>query len=134
VLGAVLVAIVVPVARILLVHIPKFADIAPLALPIAIQPAIYLVQLPFAAAIRAMHRPARLFAQYVVFTTVSLSGLVVGAVAGRLPGAAWGLTAGSVVGLAAMVGLYWPARRQLAASVPPEEVSAVPEPAAGRPG
>jgi hypothetical protein len=112
-LGAVFVAIVVPVARTLLVHIPKFADIAPLALPIAIQPAIYLVQLPFAAAIRGMHRARLLFFQYLAFTTTSLSGLVVGAHVGRLPGAAWGLTTGSVVGLLVMIGFYGYAQRTL---------------------
>jgi hypothetical protein len=112
-LGAVMVAVVVPVAHTVLVRIPKFADIAPLALPIAIQPAIYLIQLPFAAAIRGMHRARLLFLQYVIFTTTSLSGLVVGARADRLPGAAWGLTTGSAVGLAAMIGFYWYAQRAL---------------------
>src|SRR5205814_1710378 len=79
VLGAVLVAVVVPVARTVLVRLPKFADIAPLALPIAIQPAIYLVQLPFAAALRGMHRARLLFFQYLAFTGTSLTGLVIGA-------------------------------------------------------
>jgi O-antigen/teichoic acid export membrane protein len=106
VLGAVFVVLVVPVARRLLVGVPKFADLAPLALPIAIQPAIYLVQLPFAAALRGMHRARLLFAQYVLFTTTSLTGLVIGAGSGGLPAAAWGLTTGSAVGLAAMVGCY----------------------------
>jgi O-antigen/teichoic acid export membrane protein len=113
VFGAVLVAIVVPVARLVLVHLPKFADIVPLALPIALQPAIYLIQLPFAAAIRGMHRARLLFLQYVVFTTTSLTGLVIGAHFGRLPGAAWGLTAGSAVGLVAMIAFYWYAQRDL---------------------
>jgi hypothetical protein len=113
VLAVVMIAIVVPVARLVLVRVPKFADIAPLALPIAIQPGIYLVQLPFAAALRGMHRAPLLFVQYVIFTTTSLSGLVVGARADRLPGAAWGLTVGSAVGLVAMIGLYWYAQRRL---------------------
>jgi O-antigen/teichoic acid export membrane protein len=111
VLGAVMVAVVVPVAHTVLVRIPKFADIAPLALPIAIQPAIYLVQLPFAAALRGMQRARLLFAQYVVFTTVSLTGLVAGAALDRLPGAAWGLTTGSAVGLVTMVACYRYAER-----------------------
>jgi len=132
VLGAVLVAVVVPVARTVLVRLPKFADIAPLALPIAIQPAIYLVQLPFAAAIRGMHRARLLFLQYAIFTTTSLSGLVAGARLDRLPGAAWGLTTGSAVGLVAMVGLYWYAQRHLG-DPPSAGVTALdeaPEPAA----
>jgi O-antigen/teichoic acid export membrane protein len=106
VLGALLVAVVVPVARTVLVRLPKFADIAPLALPIAIQPAIYLVQLPFAAALRGMHRARLLFLQYLAFTGTSLTGLVVGARLDRLPGAAWGLTIGSAVGLVVMIGFY----------------------------
>jgi hypothetical protein len=113
ILGAVMVAVIVPVARTVLVQLPKFADIAPLALPIAIQPAIYLVQLPFAAAIRGMHRARLLFVQYLIFTTTSLTGLLVGARLARLPGAAWGLTTGSAAGLIAMVGLYWYAQRLL---------------------
>jgi O-antigen/teichoic acid export membrane protein len=117
-LGAVLVAVVVPVARTVLVRLPKFADIAPLALPIAIQPAIYLVQLPFAAAIRGMHRARLLFFQYLIFTSTSLSGLVIGAHLDRLPGAAWGLTTGSSVGLVAMIALYWNAQRGLGTQPP----------------
>ncbi len=135
VLGAVMVAIVVPLAHLVLAHLPKFADIAPLALPIAIQPAIYLVQLPFAAAIRGMHRARLLFLQYVIFTTTSLSGLIVGAELNRLPGAAWGLTAGSAVGLVAMVGAYWYAQRHLGEpsepdATPEDEIGAVGEAAA----
>jgi hypothetical protein len=129
VLAVIMIAIVVPVARTLLVRLPKFADIAPLALPIAIQPGIYLVQLPFAAAIRGMHRAPLLFIQYLIFTTTSLSGLVLGARLDRLPGAAWGLTTGSAVGLVAMIGLYWYAQRRLdhvPAGPPPDPVSAEP--------
>jgi O-antigen/teichoic acid export membrane protein len=110
-LGALLVAVVVPVAGTVLVRVPKFADIAPLALPIAVQPALYLVQLPFAAALRGLHRARLLFVQYTVFTSASLTGLVLGAAADRLPGAAWGLTAGSATGLATMIALYAKASR-----------------------
>ncbi len=131
-LGAVMVAVVVPLARAVLVHLPKFADIAPLALPIAIQPTIYLVQLPFAAALRGMHRARLLFLQYVLFTTTSLTGLVLGAWLDRLPGAAWGLTTGSAVGLVAMVGFYTYAQRHLdqPATGPVEEVPPVEQAAA----
>lgn len=131
VLGVVMVAVVVPVARTILVRIPKFADITPLALPIAIQPAIYLGQLPFAAAMRGMHRGRMLFLQYLVFTTTSLSGVVVGAQLDRLPGAAWGLTTGSAVGLIAMIVLYHYALRGLAAASDGSAVAAEePAPAA----
>jgi O-antigen/teichoic acid export membrane protein len=105
-LGACFVAVVVPLARTVLSGLPKFADLVPLALPIAIQPALYLIQLPFAAALRGMHRGRLLFTQYVVFTTTSLTGLVIGARNGGLPGAAWGLTTGSAVGLVAMIAAY----------------------------
>jgi hypothetical protein len=112
-LAVVMVAILVPIAQTVLTRLPKFADIAPLALPIAIQPAVYLIQLPYAAALRGMHRARMLFVQYIVFTTTSLTGLVVGARLDRLPGAAWGLTTGSVVGLGAMIALYYTALRGL---------------------
>jgi hypothetical protein len=125
-LGAVLVVVVVPLAHFVLTKIPKYAYIAPLALPIAIQPAIYLVQLPFAAALRGMHRARLLFAQYVCFTTTSLTGLVIGASVNGLPGAAWGLTTGSAVGLLVMIASYGYAQRRLSAQLP-----APPEPDAG---
>jgi O-antigen/teichoic acid export membrane protein len=105
-LAVVMIAVMWPLAEFVLVRIPKFADIAPLALPMSLQAGIYLVQLPFAAALRAMHRARALLLQYVVFTTVSLTGLVIGARTARLEGAAWGLTVGAAVGLVAMVGLY----------------------------
>ncbi|MBT8228264.1 MAG: oligosaccharide flippase family protein [Dactylosporangium sp.] len=110
VLGAATVAVVVPLARTVLGQLPKFADLGPLVLPIAIQPAIYLVQLPFAAAIRGMQRARLLCVQYLSFTSTSLTGLVVGARLAGLAGAAWGLTTGSAVGLVAMIGLYWHAQ------------------------
>jgi hypothetical protein len=105
-LAVVMVAVMWPVAELVLVRIPKFADIAPLALPMSLQAGIYMVQLPFTAALRAMHRAKMLFLQYAVFTTVSLTGLVVGAHLKRLEGAAWGLTIGAAAGLVTMVGLY----------------------------
>jgi O-antigen/teichoic acid export membrane protein len=105
-LAALLVAVMWPVATLVLTHVHKFADIAPLALPMSLQAAIYLVQVPFTSALRAMHRARMLFTQYVTFTAVSLTALVVGAHAGGLAGAAWGLTVGASVGLAVMIGLY----------------------------
>ena len=86
-----------------LVRIPKFADIAPFALPIALPAGA----LPGAVAVRGGHpgdAPGQPAVRPVpIFTTASLSGLVIGATAARLTGAAWGLTAGSAVGLAAMI-------------------------------
>ncbi|MBT8225737.1 MAG: hypothetical protein HKP61_09420 [Dactylosporangium sp.] len=105
-LAGLLVAVLWPVASLVLTRIDKFADIAPLALPIALQAGIYLVQVPFTAALRGMHRAKVLFAQYAVFTTVSLTGLVIGARCGELTGAVWGLLVGSATGLVVMIGLY----------------------------
>ncbi|MDT5038650.1 MAG: hypothetical protein QOE03_3835, partial [Micromonosporaceae bacterium] len=105
-LAALLVAVMWPLATLVLTHVRKFSDIAPLALPMSLQAAIYLVQVPFTSALRAMHRARLLFVQYVTFTAVSLTALVVGAHARGLAGAAWGLTVGAAVGLAMMIGLY----------------------------
>jgi hypothetical protein len=112
-LALLMIAIVVPIARTVLVHIPKFADIAPLALPTAIQAGLFLVQLPFTSAMRGMHRAPMLFLQYALFTTSSMSGLVIGAHLDGLTGAVWGLASGAGVGLVVMIGLYAYALRWL---------------------
>lgn len=110
-LAVLMIAIVVPLARLALSHIPKYADLGALALPIAIQAGIYLVQIPFSAAIRGMQRGALLFVQYLIFTVTSLTGLMLGTSHG-LVGAAWGLTTGAGVGLIAWIGCYaWAVRR-----------------------
>jgi O-antigen/teichoic acid export membrane protein len=105
-LAVVMVAVMWPVASLVLTHFHKFSDIAPLALPMSLQAAIYVVQVPFTAALRAMHRARMLFLQYVIFTVVSLTGLVIGAHRSGLEGASWGLTTGAAVGLALMIILY----------------------------
>jgi O-antigen/teichoic acid export membrane protein len=105
-LGVVFVLVAWPVVAYALSHTQKWHDVASLALPISLQGAVYLTQVPFTAAIRAMHRARLLFAQYVAFSAVSLSGLVIGATAGRLTGAVWGLFIGSATGLVVMIGLY----------------------------
>ena len=105
VLGALMVLIVWPLVSCVLTTTGKFAEAAPLALPIALQGAVYLLQVPFTAAMRGMHRARMLFVQYVVFATVSLTGLSLGASQG-LQGAAWGLLTGSATGLVCMVILY----------------------------
>jgi len=105
-LAAVLVAVVVPLARVLLPHLRHYAAILPIAVPVTLQAGIYLVQIPFTAAMRGMHRARLLFVQYLTFATISLSGLVFGARAGGLRGATWGLATGSAAGLLVMIGLY----------------------------
>jgi len=105
-LGLALVAVAAPLGWYLLSLTDRYADVAPLALPISLQGAIYLVQVPFTGALRAMHRARMLFLQYVLFTTTSLTGLVVGAGTAGLLGAGWGLATGSTVGLVAMMALY----------------------------
>lgn len=106
VLGALMVVIVWPVVSFGLRYTHKFQDAAPLALPIALQGAVYLLQVPFTAAMRGMHRARMLFVQYVVFAVVSIGGLTLGADWGGLHGAAWGLLTGSTAGLICMVILY----------------------------
>jgi hypothetical protein len=110
-LGVLLIAIMVPLGHAVLVHSVKFAPIVPLALPVAIQAAIYLAQIPFTAAMRGMHRARLLFLQYVLFSVASLGGLVIGARSHRLVDAVWGLTTGTVIGFVVMVVLYqWSVR------------------------
>jgi hypothetical protein len=112
-LGALIVVVVWPLAEMLLTRTGKFADIAPLALPTSLQAAIYLVQLPFAAALRGMHCARMLFVQYMVYSVVGLTGLAIGASANHLVGAVWGLTIGAFAGLIAMMGGYAYALRWL---------------------
>jgi O-antigen/teichoic acid export membrane protein len=125
-LAVLMVAVVVPLASVLRPHLGRFADMVPLALPISIQAGIYLLQIPFTAAIRGMQRARLLFAQYLIFTATSLTGLVLGAVRAHLRGATWGLTCGAAVGLVAMIALYlWAAGRPPApASTPDPEIMA----------
>ncbi len=121
-LALALVATLVPLARYVLTHISKFADIAPLALPLAVQAGIYLVELPFAAALRGMHRARLLFVRYVIYTVASLTGLVIGADADGLHGSVWGLTVGAAVSLLVMVSFYLYAARRM--STAPDEAVA----------
>jgi O-antigen/teichoic acid export membrane protein len=105
-LAVVTVAVLWPTATLALTRIEKFADIAPLALPISLQSGIYLAQVPITAAMRAMHQARLLFVQYLVFTATSLTGLVIGAASGGLTGAGWGLVTGSATGFLVMLGCY----------------------------
>jgi O-antigen/teichoic acid export membrane protein len=128
-LAVVMVLVMWPLATFLLARYDKYSYIAPLALPMALQAGVYLVQLPFTAALRAMHRARMLLAQYLVFTTVSLTGLVIGAHLGGLEGAVWALTTGAAVGLVTMTALYWYSLRFLGAPEPErvqDEETAVP--------
>ncbi len=126
-LGLLWVLIAWPLISYVLSHTTKWADVASLALPIALQGAVYLMQVPFTAAIRAMHRAKLLFAQYLVFSAVSLTGLVIGATQDGLPGAVWGLFTGSATGLLCMIAMYWYAVRRLRASAPlPEATTTAP--------
>ena len=77
-----------------------------------------------------MQRARLLFAQYLMFSVASLTGLVIGADQGGLRAATWGLTAGSAVGLLIMIIMYGVAVRQLAApaSTPPDATTPQPAP------
>jgi O-antigen/teichoic acid export membrane protein len=124
-LGVVAVAVVAvypPVARLALAHFDKFKDIAPLALPLSLQAGLYLIEVPFGAALRGMHRARLLFVRYLVYTTATLTALVIGANLDRLQGAAWGLTVGAIIGVTTMIVFYFLALHQLGKGVPtPEE-------------
>jgi O-antigen/teichoic acid export membrane protein len=111
-LGAALIAVGGLLAQLILPQIPRYADVAPLAWPMLLQGAIYMVQAPYTSALRGMHRARLQFAQYAIFTTASLTGLIIGSGQG-LTGAAWGLAAGSAVGLVTTVTFYLYALRAL---------------------
>lgn len=107
-----------PVLRAVL---PEYVYVTPLALPVALQAGIYLLQVPLTAAMRGMQQARALFVQYGIFATSSLTGLVCGALLGGLTGAAWGLTAGSAVGFTMTLLLYRRAVARLApAAVGPD--------------
>jgi O-antigen/teichoic acid export membrane protein len=112
-LAVVLIAVGGPLTQLVLPYVRRYADAAPLAWPMLVQGGIYMVQAPFTAAMRGMHRARMQFAQYVVFSAVSLIGLVVGARGWGLVGAGWGLAIGSLIGLATTVAFYWYALRWL---------------------
>lgn len=108
--------------------LPKYAQAATIALPVALQAMIYLVQVPFTAALRGMQRVRSLFVQYVVFALAQATALVVGTLAFDLRGAAWGMMIGSAVGLVAMVVLYRNAHRRLEPAPPAQNEDAGPTP------
>jgi O-antigen/teichoic acid export membrane protein len=112
-LAVVLVLVGGPVSQLVLPHIERYADAAPLAWPMLIQGGIYMVQAPFTSAIRGMHRARMQFAQYVLFSAVSLTGLMIGAYTWGLIGAGWGLATGSFIGLLTTVAFYLYALRWL---------------------
>jgi O-antigen/teichoic acid export membrane protein len=126
-LALVIVVTVVPLSEFVLARLSKFADIAPLALPLCVQAGIYLVELPFAAALRGMHRARLLFLRYVVYTSASLAGLVAGGDTDGLHGAVWGLTAGAAVSLITMIAFYRYALHRLV-QAPPDRAEVEPVP------
>ncbi|BCJ38756.1 hypothetical protein Athai_62590 [Actinocatenispora thailandica] len=115
-IGAGIVAVAVPLAHpvLSLYRSGAYLPVAAIALPIALQACLYLLQIPFTVAMRGMHRARMLFAQYVVYSSATLGGLVLGALLGGLPGAAWGLMSGAAVGTAVQASLYRIAVRALA--------------------
>ena len=124
--AAVMVAVLIPLGHLLVRYVPRLVGIGPLILPISVQAGIYLIQVPFAAAIRGMQRGRLLFLQYALFTATSLTGLVVGAAAGKLTGAAWGLTTGAGVGFVVFVALYAWAVARVRSADGPDAPDAVP--------
>lgn len=112
-LGLVMLATLLPLAHLVLPRIAVLAPILPLTLPIGIQATVYLLQIPFSAAMRGMHRARALFIQYALFTAASLTGLLIGASSNSLLATVWGLTIGALVGLLLMVALYVRSIRRL---------------------
>jgi O-antigen/teichoic acid export membrane protein len=92
----------------------EYAFVAPIAVPIAIQAWIFIMQVPFTVAIRGMHRGWSLFVQYALYSGTALAGLCVGAQTGGLLGAVWGLVSGAGVGLAVQAVMFVLAYRALA--------------------
>lgn len=93
--------------------LPQYSEAGTIAFPVALQALIYLVQVPFTAALRGMQRVRSLFVQYAVFVVAQAIALIAGTLAFDLRGAAWGMLIGSAVGLVAMVVLYRNAHRRL---------------------
>ena len=112
-LAVLLVAVGGPLSQIVLPLVTRYADAAPLAWPMLVQGGIYMLQAPFTAAVRGMHRARLQFIQYVVFSAVSLIGLMIGAHGWGLVGAGWGLAIGSFLGLVTTVAFYAYALRWL---------------------
>ncbi len=83
-----------------------YAYVTPIAVPIAIQAWLYLMQVPFTVAVRGMHRGRYLFVQYLMFSVAALTGLMIGAHQGGLLGAVWGLVSGAAVGLVVQATMY----------------------------
>ncbi|MFI5957955.1 hypothetical protein [Cryptosporangium sp. NPDC051539] len=94
--------------------LPKYAEAGTIAFPVALQALIYLVQVPFTAALRGMQRVRSLFVQYAMFCLAQCAGLVLGTLWFDLRGAASGMAFGSAVGLVVMVVLYRKALHRLA--------------------
>jgi O-antigen/teichoic acid export membrane protein len=105
-------------AQLIFPLVPRYADAAPLAWPVLLQSAIYLLQAPVLAALRGMHRGPLQFLQYVVFAVASVAGLAIGAATGDLLLAAWGLAAGTLVGFVTALVLYRRAIRREPAGPP----------------
>jgi O-antigen/teichoic acid export membrane protein len=110
---------------------PKYHDAASLALPTALQAAIYLLQVPFTAALRGMQQVRLLFVQYVIFAAASAIGLVTGSVTGGLPGASWGLLTGAAIGFAVMILAYRHALRSLVRTSVGSTIDSQPHPEDG---
>jgi O-antigen/teichoic acid export membrane protein len=102
-----------PLTQFVLPYVGRYTGAVPLAWPMLVQGGVYMMQAPFTAALRGMHRARLQFVQYVVFSAVSLTGLVIGAHTGGLIGAGWGLATGSFIGLLVTVAFYWFALRRL---------------------
>ncbi|GAA5196292.1 hypothetical protein GCM10023322_64880 [Rugosimonospora acidiphila] len=91
----------------------QYAFVTPIAVPIAIQAWIFIMQVPFTVAVRGMHRGWSLFVQYALYSGTALAGLCIGAQSHGLIGAVWGLISGAGVGLIVQAVMFVLAYRSL---------------------
>ncbi len=79
--------------------LPAYAEATPLIFPISLQMVLYLIQIPFAASMRAARMGWSLALSSIIFTGVTCVSVLVGSHIGGLLGAAWGIFIGCLVNL-----------------------------------
>lgn len=105
--AALLVLVAIPLRHVAVELIfPRFASFAGVLVPVACSAALYTIQTPFTTALRGMQRARALFVVQILFTVTTVPAALAGAVLGGAVGAAWGLLAGAVVQLAALLVNY----------------------------
>lgn len=102
VLGLVVLA-AIPLRDVLLdLLFPRYTAFSPLVVPVAIQCALAGLTVAFHARLRGMRRARALFGVQIVMTTGVLGGAALGLLAGGVDGLAWGMAVAAAVSLAVM--------------------------------